>query len=251
MSDIYKAPEAPLTNSSVAPCDYGSLETALSGNYELRPIETVKEAWAGLKGFKTTFWLAGLVYMAIYIAVSLVLGVMSVLAADSSFAIIAVIAEQLLSMLIFAPLGAGAYMLAIKFSVGSRIEVNELFKYFHKTTPLFLMNLLMYATVIIGFILLIVPGIYLLVAYSFAIPLMVEKNMGPWEALNTSRKIITHKWFHMLGFGFVMMGVSILGFLALLVGLLWALPLCTFAVAYLYRDIIGVEASTMSDAARV
>jgi len=251
MSDIYKAPEAPLTDPSVASSDYGSLETALSGDYELRPIETVKEAWAGLKGFKTTFWLAGLVYMAIFVVVGLVLGGLSFLAADSSFAIVAAILEQLLSMLILGPLGAGFYMLAIKFSVGSRIEVGELFKYFHKTIPIFLMTLLMYVTVIIGFILLIVPGIYLLIAYSFAIPLMVEKNMGPWEALNTSRKILTHKWFNMFGFSFVVAGVMIVGTLALVVGLLWAIPLCALAFAYLYRDIVGVETSTISGAAKV
>lgn len=250
MSDIYKAPEAPLKDPSVQTGEYGSLETALAGDYELRPIEVIKTAWANLKGFKTTFWLAALVYVAlsgvVAIVLGLVFGLFTGFATEGPLYIISSILEQVASTLVLGPLGAGFYMLAIKFSVGKRIEVGELFKHFGKTIPIFLMFLLMYLTVFVGLVLLVLPGIYLLVAYQFALPLMVEKNMGPWEALNTSRKIITHKWFNMLGFNFVALGVVLLGALALLVGLLWAIPLTSLALATLYRDIVGVEASTMS-----
>ena len=251
MSDIYKAPEAPLTDPSQESGEYGSLETALKGEYELSPIQVIKDAWESLEGFKTTFWLAALAYMGVAIVVSIVLGLVFGLltgfAEQGALAAISAVLQQIASTLILGPLAAGMYMLAIKFSVGSRIEVGELFKYFHKMIPLFLMTLLMYATVFIGLILLVLPGIYLMVAYAFAIPLMVEKNMGPWEALNTSRKIITHKWFNMLGFMIVASIVVLLGALALLVGLLWAVPLTTLATAFLYRDIIGVETSTLED----
>ncbi len=247
MTDIYKAPEAELQEAS-QPSQYGSVESALAGNYEFHPVDIFKQAWANLKGMKTTYWLAVLAYMGVYIVVAGLIMISVGEMIDSTtgeFSFLGLIGQLVLTLVI-TPLLAGLYMIGIKYSVGAKIEVGELFKHFDKAVPLFVMMILFYLTVGLGFILLIIPGIYLLVAYAFALPLIVEKNMGPWEALNTSRKAVTHKWFNMAGFYLLALLVGVVGFLALLVGLLWAAPLIWLATSVAYRDIFGVEAKTLS-----
>jgi len=248
MTDIYKAPEAELNNPSVAG-EYGSVEKALAGEYELKPIEVLKEAWANLKGMKTTYWIAAIVYGLIYLAVTFALAAVvgrSVDPVTGEFSIVAFIAEMSIGFLM-APLGAGLFMIALKHSVGVNIEVGELFKHFDKIVPLFIVYLLFYILVALGFVLLIIPGIYLMIAFSMAIPLVIEKKMAPWEALMTSRKAVTHKWFQMFGFALLNILVVTVGMIALLVGLIWAVPLIMLAAAMIYRDMFGVEGSTLDN----
>lgn len=247
MTDIYKAPEAELITPS-APGSYGSIEKAIAGDYELNPVELIKRAWANLKGLKTTFWLASLAYAAIYIAVTFLLALLvgnSIDPETGAFNLTAFIAEMLVGF-IMAPLTLGIFMIALKFSVGAKIEVGEIFKHFDKLIPLFLTYLLLYIMVGLGLVLLIIPGIYLMIALGMAVPLVVEKKMGPWEAITISRKAITHKWFAMFGFGLLTMLVILVAAIPLGIGLIWAFPLMALAWATLYRDMFGVEESTLN-----
>jgi len=246
--DIYKAPEAELTNPS-APGEYGSVEKALAGDYQLQPVEIFKTAWANLKGMKTTFWLAAIVYGVIYMAITFLLAAVvgrSVDPVTGEFSLIAFIAEMSIG-LIMAPMSLGLFMIGLKFSVGAKIEVNELFKHFDKIVPIFIAYILLYLLIAVGLVLLIIPGIYLMVALSMGISLVVEKRMAPWEALMTSRKAITHKWFAMLGFVLLTLVVIIVAAIPLGIGLIWAVPLSALAFASLYRDMFGVEESTIND----
>jgi hypothetical protein len=43
------------------------------------------------------------------------------------------------------------------------------------------------------------PGIYLFVAWIFAIPLVADKTMEFWSAMEVSRKIVTRVWFQVFG----------------------------------------------------
>lgn len=247
MTDIYKAPEAELTNPAT-PGEYGSVEKALAGDYELKPIELLKRAWANLKGLKTTFWLASLAYGVIYFVMTFLLGLVvgnSIDPITGAFNVFAFIAETLIGF-IMAPLGAGLFMIALKFLVGAKIEVGEIFKHFDKLIPLLLTYLLTYILVALGLVLLIIPGIYLMIAFGMAVPLVVEKKMGSWEALMTSRKAITHKWFAMFGFGLLSGLVILVSAIPLGIGLIWAVPLVILAWATLYRDMFGVEESTVN-----
>jgi len=89
-------------------------------------------------------------------------------------------------------------MVGLKIAVGPPVTPSEVLKHYDKTFSLLLTIILMYIMLLIGFILLIIPGIYLLVAYYLAIPLIVEKGLSPWKALEASRKSITKCWFRFL-----------------------------------------------------
>ncbi len=96
---------------------------------------------------------------------------------------------------------------------------------------------------LLGFLLLILPGIYLVVAYMLAIPLAAEKNLNSWKALEVSRKAITHKWFKTFGLFLMIWLILIISILPLGIGLIWTVPWAVNAIGILYREIFGVEAT--------
>jgi len=67
------------------------------------------------------------------------------------------------------------------------------------------------AFVLIGFICLIVPGIYLLVALYFSTQAVVAENRSPVDALARSRELVRGQWWRVFGIGIVfsvMIGVT-------------------------------------------
>jgi uncharacterized membrane protein len=87
----------------------------------------------------------------------------------------------------------------------------------------------------------VVPGIYLSVAYILAIPLVVERGLSPWQALEASRKAISQHWFKVFGL-FLLLGVLMsLSMIPFGIGLLWTIPLMVVSLGVLYRTIFGVR----------
>ena len=101
------------------------------------------------------------------------------------------------------------------------------------------MFVLMAALIVAGFFLLVLPGIYLSIAYSFAPYLIVEKNMGVWEALETSRKAITEYWWRYFGLMLVALLLVVVGSIPLLLGLIWVIPIVAIATGEVFQKTFG------------
>ncbi len=91
--------------------------------------------------------------------------------------------------------------------------------------------------VIVGLVLLIVPGIIAALALIFATYLVIDRNLGPIEALKESMRLTKgHRWnLFLLALSLILLNV--LGAIALLVGLLVTIPVSLFAVAHAYRTL--------------
>ena len=82
------------------------------------------------------------------------------------------------------------------------------------------------------------PGVYLAIAYSFTVILAVDKRLGFWESMETSRKVVTRQWWRVFGldrsspFRSSFSGRSRFG-----VGIFVAIPLVLGAVTYAYEDL--------------
>lgn len=88
-------------------------------------------------------------------------------------------------------------------------------------------------------VVLLVPCLYLLVSYVFVLPLIVDRQMPVWEAMELSRTTVTRSWFSVFG---LLTSAGLLIFIsaaALGFGLVLTLPLCTGAVTYAYEDLFG------------
>lgn len=91
--------------------------------------------------------------------------------------------------------------------------------------------------IMIGFILLIVPGVIFMLMLFFTTYLVVDKGRGPIDAMKESARIAKgHKWQLLLLF-LAILGINILGVLCLLVGLLVTIPLTSLAIVHAYRSL--------------
>lgn len=89
----------------------------------------------------------------------------------------------------------------------------------------------------LGFLAFVIPGVILAVGFSFVPFLVVDRGLGPIEALKESRRITKgHKW-KLFGLMLALMGVSLVGTLALVVGLFVALPVTMIAYTHAYRTL--------------
>jgi hypothetical protein len=149
-------------------------------------------------------------------------------------------AGSLVFSAVISSLSAGYALAAFRLLSGQPIEFADFFKGFNYFLPLFLASLAGGFIVSIGFVLLIIPGIYLAVAYMFTTYFIIDYRMEFWQALETSRKIITKNWFAFFGFAFALFAINLLGGLALGVGLLVSIPVTACAAAIAYKDIIGL-----------
>jgi uncharacterized membrane protein len=87
----------------------------------------------------------------------------------------------------------------------------------------------------IGFILLIVPGVIFALMFLFTTFIVIDRELGPIEAMKESHRITRgHKW-PLLGFVIVLTLINLLGVLALVVGLLVSIPVSTLAFVHAYR----------------
>jgi uncharacterized membrane protein len=93
--------------------------------------------------------------------------------------------------------------------------------------------------VAVGFVLLIVPGIIFGLMFMFATFIVIERELGPIDALSESHRLTRgYKW-PLFGFVLLLLLVNVLGLLALIVGLLVSIPVSTLAFVHAYRTLGG------------
>ncbi len=96
--------------------------------------------------------------------------------------------------------------------------------------------------------LIILLAMYISVSYSFALPLIADSKLGPWTAMETSRKIIGKKFFPFLGM-YVLMGIgAVIGIgITCGLGMLIIVPLMYCIIFSAYNDILQPEGAEIVD----
>jgi uncharacterized membrane protein len=104
-------------------------------------------------------------------------------------------------------------------------------------------SILLALAIAVGLVLLIVPGIIFGLMFMFATFIVIERELGPIDALSESHRLTRgHKW-QLFGFVLLLLLVNLLGLLALVVGLLVSIPVSTLAFVQAYR-VLGGSAGT-------
>ena len=201
----------------------------MSTNTDWSIGEVLKTAGEKQVGFKLTYFMAIGLYALISIGISLAQEAAVGTSGDIAASLIGIIVT-----LILFPLGVGLGLLGIRRAAGKETAVSTLWEPYNQAIPLIVMFVLMAVLIVAGFFLLVLPGIYLSIAYSFAPYLVVEKNMGAWEAMETSRKAITLYWWRYFGLMLVAMLLIIIGSIPLLIGLIWVLPIVAIATGEVF-----------------
>jgi uncharacterized protein DUF4339 len=134
----------------------------------------------------------------------------------------------------------GLYFLLLKLIRGERASFGDAFAGFSLAfLQLFLAGLVSGILTSIGVLFCILPGIYLGVAWMFALPLVIDKKLDFWPAMELSRKVVTRHWWLFFGFVLVNLLLILLGILVCCIGVYVAQPVVFGAVMYAYEDIFG------------
>ena len=248
MSDIsssnpYAAPASALQET---PRDnqVPSIEEALSRGYDFTIGDLLSEAWQRVKGTKGIIIGGFLVFYAVLLVASFLIGgFFGILGMVSDSPMLSVVVEMVVGIFASAladPFMAGINMVGIRRAADQPISFNDIFSHFGRTVPLVITAIISMVLIYLGMILLIIPGLYLAIAYMLAIPLVVERGLSPWQALEASRKAISQHWFKVFGL-FLLLGlITGISAIPLGIGLVWTIPLFTIAIGVLYRTIFGV-----------
>ncbi len=196
----------------------------------------IQEAFSRINGVKWIFVASLFAYMVIALILNFLLGF--IFSADNT---IADNAKSILSMPVLVPIMLGIVMLAISHVRAKELELQSIFDYYVYVWPLVFASVAMYALIAIGFLLLILPGIYLAVAYKFTLPLIVDKNLGVWEAMELSRRTVTARWFKFFGLDIVLLVTVLISAIPFGIGLIWTAPMAFIAHALLYHHLFDEE----------
>jgi hypothetical protein len=215
------------------------ISTDSGPDYDFRIGAVLKEAWQRTSGVKGPLWGAALMIILVVVAGGIVAGMLSgLMGGGESFAIAA--ALQFTLTIAMYPFLAGVMMIGIRRSVDLPVNWKLVFGYFSYLLPIVISTVLVTVLTCLGF-LLIIPGIYLSLAYIMVIPLIVDKDMGPWQAMETSRKAISKHWFKVFGLYFAMLVIYFIGMIPLGIGLIWTMPMFVMVTGILYRETFGVS----------
>lgn len=208
-----------------------------NNDYDFTIIPLLKEGLRRSDGVKGSFLGALIVYMIIAIFVN---GILEFIF-PSEFSTINALISGLVSGIITVPVQVGITMLGVKRAREESFNVGDIFNYFSVAMPIVVTYILLTLMLTLGFVLLILPGIYLVISYSFAYQLVVDKGLGAWEAMELSRKTITAQWFKFFGLSLVLSLVVVVSAIPFGIGLIWTIPMAYISYGLLYHHLFDDE----------
>ena len=141
--------------------------------------------------------------------------------------------------IIAGPLLGGLFWYYLKKIRREPAQVSDAFAGFNQSfLQLFLGGLVASILISIGLAACILPGIYLAVAWKLTLPIIIDKRLGFWDAMEVSRKVLTRCWWSVFLFLIVCMLINLCGAL-LCIGFFFTWPLTMLAITFLYDDLFG------------
>jgi uncharacterized membrane protein len=101
----------------------------------------------------------------------------------------------------------------------------------------------------IAIVLFVLLVIYLNVCWIFALPLVADKGLKFWPAMQLSRRVVNKHWWMTFWLLFVCYWMGILGLVACCVGAIVTSPVAFAAVAFHYEKVFGPLAPAQTSAA--
>ncbi|WP_394143963.1 DUF2189 domain-containing protein [Vibrio atypicus] len=231
----------------------GSIERALSGDYELNAGEVLKEAWNHtIKNF-LSFSPAVVLLMAIqlaifFIALKLQLGnpavVLDAFITPGEFdpsIFSAIMIANFSYEVVSAPIYAGISLMAMSHAAGLATKSRHISKGLQFTIPVIIATLA--SLVLQGIAGMILPflSLYLTLAFSNSILLICEKKVPPMQSLLLSLRAVNKKILPLAGiYSFVVIMFAI-GAMFYGLGLIFVIPFFLHVKGIVYRNMFGIK----------
>jgi uncharacterized membrane protein len=134
---------------------------------------------------------------------------------------------------------AGMANFALKVAKGAPYAFGDIFAGGRFFIGVLVAQFLIGLGVTLGVILLIVPGVILALGLSMSLPLIIDRNLGPIDAMTESWKLTDGNKVNIFLFWLIAVGLSIAGACACGVGILLVAPLLWVAYFYVYLKLTG------------
>ncbi len=172
----------------------------------------------------------------------------------------------LANLIVSGPLYGGMYLLMLKRIRGQEATLSNLFDGFSKAfLPLMLgqivigiltfLSAILFVAAIMAIIILhrpmllpfeillavvgIIPAVYLGTCWVYALPLIIDRGMDFWTAMESSRKAVTRHWGQVFVLLVLSCLISVTGLLLCGVGMLATFPICVASLMFGYEDIFN------------
>lgn len=262
LADIAGTAQNPPPFSASAPSAAVAPEM-MSADYDLDLGECISESWTALTRNFGLVLGASVVFM-------LIQGGMSAFAQIPFFGLLMLP----VSLIVTGPLTGGFYYFLLRNVRRENVDIGDIFAGFKKNmgqmigaylVPGFLTGLALipglliaiypliqitqrnnnapiwWILVVFGFILMIIPAIYLGISWMFTLPLVADKGLAFWPAMQLSRKRTGQHWWTIFGLSLLCGLINLAGMLACCVGLFVSVPLSLGALMVAYERMFNVR----------
>lgn len=131
----------------------------------------------------------------------------------------------------------GLIKVCLKFCDGIKGQLDDLLSSFELLATFIASSILYFLIILGGLILLIVPGIIWAIKFSLYGYFIVDKKLGPVQALKASAEATAGAKRDLFLFGLLLLLINLAGALFFLIGLFATIPVSMIAYAYVYRKL--------------
>ena len=201
--------------------------------YDFSISGVIKEGFKKSYGYKWLFFAAVLLYALLEIVLN---AIFTFILIPDFYDIVG-----LLVLPFTLPMLSGIIILGINRVREKPVDIKQILDYYPLILTLLGAYFLVLLLTIVGFVFLVLPGIYLSVAYVFTLSLVADKGLGVWEAMELSRKTVTHRWWKFLGLSIVVTLILIVSIIPLGIGLIWSVPMTYITYGLMYHRLFDEE----------
>ena len=131
---------------------------------------------------------------------------------------------SLYSLLIAPVLHSGMSIVALQIARRRRVYFSDFFAGFYQYLPVLFVTQATYFLIVVGLSFLLIPGLILGALYQLSLPLVLDRGLNFWQAMETSRKIVLNNFASFSMLYLLTAVINLLGLLLLGVGLLITIP---------------------------
>jgi hypothetical protein len=235
------------------------------------PTEDADEAYARITGTGRTFAIGDVItrgWNVVSANLGLAIGATALVFVVLAVASVIPCIGSIIQLVIQGPMMAGLWVIFLKLHRTGTATFEDAFAGFQMFLPLFLVTLVQSLLTLValipaiglfflggvmsnesealgvmlmafGGLVALVPAIYLGVSWAFSLPLIIDKQLDFWPAMELSRKVVQGRFLNVFGLMICAGLIALVGLLALCVGVLVAIPIGIAALAAAYEDLFG------------